>query len=209
MSKSEKFWDRAAKRFEGQMNEDDKAAIVTLDLTRKYLQSSDIVLDFACAAGKYALEIAPQVKEVWGIDISGEMINAAKRNATDRGIANVQFMQTEINDPRLDDETFNVVLAYNILHLVEEPPRVVAKIKELLRPNGIFISVTPCLGAGGSIQTAFIKLMSLLGFVPKIHSFKSNEVEGLITNAHFDHLETQILSDSIPNVFLVARRKTS
>jgi 2-polyprenyl-3-methyl-5-hydroxy-6-metoxy-1,4-benzoquinol methylase len=118
-------------------------------------------------------------------------------------------MQTEINDPRLDDETFNVVLAYNILHLVEEPPRVVAKIKELLRPNGIFISVTPCLGAGGSIQTAFIKLMSLLGFVPKIHSFKSNEVEGLITNAHFDHLETQILSDSIPNVFLVARRKTS
>jgi len=209
MSKSEKFWDRAAKRFEGQMNEDEKAAIATLDLTRKYLQSSDIVLDFACAAGKYALEIAPQVKEVWGIDISGEMINAAKRNATDRDIANVQFMQTEINDPRLEDETFDVVLAYNILHLVEDPPRVMAKIRELLRPKGIFISVTPCLGAGGSIQTAFIKLMSLLGFVPKIHSFKSNEVEEMITNAHFDLLETLVLSDEIPNVFLAARRKTS
>jgi 2-polyprenyl-3-methyl-5-hydroxy-6-metoxy-1,4-benzoquinol methylase len=163
MSKSEKFWDRAAKRFEGQMNADDKAAITTLDITRKYLQSSDIVLDFACAAGKYAFEIAPQVKEVWGIDISGEMIHAAKRNATDRGIANVQFMQTEINDPRLEDESFDVVLAYNILHLVEEPQRVVAKIKELLRPNGIFISVTPCLGAGGSIQTAFIKINELIG----------------------------------------------
>jgi len=209
MSKSEKFWDRAAKRFEGQMNEDDKSAIATLDLTLKYLQSSDIVLDFACAAGKYALEIAPQVKEVWGIDISGEMIHAANRNAKDRGITNVQFIQMKITDLRLEDESFDVVLAYNILHLVEEPQRVVAKIKELLRLDGIFISVTPCLGAGGSIQTAFIKLMSLLGFVPKIHSFKSNEVEGLIANAHFDLLETQVSSDSIPNVFLAARRETS
>jgi ubiquinone/menaquinone biosynthesis C-methylase UbiE len=207
MSKSEKFWDRAAKRFEGQVNEDDEAAINTLELTRKYLQSSDIVLDFACATGKYAFEVAPQVKEVWGIDISGEMINAAKRNAIGLGITNVQFMCGEISDSRLEDESFDVALAYNILHLVEEPPRVVEKFKLLLKPGGIFISVTPCLGAGGSIQSSFIKLMSLLGFVPKIHPFKSNEVEGLIINAHFDLLETQVLSDSIPNVFLAARKK--
>ena len=132
MSKSERFWDRAAKRFKGQVNEDDEAAITNLDHTRKYLQSNDIVLDFACATGKYSFEIAPQVKEVWGIDISTEMIAAAKRNAVERSVANVQFMQAEITDPRLEGESFNVILAYNILHLVEEPPQVVEKIKELL-----------------------------------------------------------------------------
>jgi len=208
MSKSEKFWDRAAKRFEGQVNEDDKAAIITLNLTHKYLQSSDIVLDFACATGKYAFELAPQVKEVWGIDISSVMINAAKQIAKDSGITNVHFMQVEIADLQLEDETFDVVLAYNILHLVEDPPQVLAKIKKLLKPGGIFISVTPCLGASRSLQTLLIKLMSFLGIVPRIHLFKPNEVEGLITNAHFDLLETQILLDSISNILLVARRKT-
>jgi 2-polyprenyl-3-methyl-5-hydroxy-6-metoxy-1,4-benzoquinol methylase len=143
MSKSERFWDRAAKRFEGRVNEDDEEAITTLEYTRKYLQSNDIVLDFACATGKYSLEIAPRVREVWGIDISAEMITAAKRNAVERSVDNVQFMQAEITDPRLEGESFDVILAYNILHLVGDPPQVVDKIKELLKPGGLFISGTP------------------------------------------------------------------
>jgi len=208
MNKSEKFWDRAAKRFEGQVNEGDKIAITTIKLSCKHLQSNDIVLDFACATGKYAFEIGPQMKEVWGIDISSEMIKAAKQNAKDSGITNVHFMQVEIADLQLEDETFDVVLAYNILHLVEDPPQVLAKIKKLLKPGGIFISVTPCLGTGRSFQTLLIELMSLLGAVPKIHLFKSTEVEALVTDAHFDLLETQILSDSISSTYLVARRKT-
>jgi 2-polyprenyl-3-methyl-5-hydroxy-6-metoxy-1,4-benzoquinol methylase len=208
MSKSERFWDRTAKGTEGQVNEDDEAAITTLDHTRKYLQSDDIALDFGCATGKYSFEIAPQVKQVWGIDISREMITAAKRNAVERSIANVQFMQAEITDPRLEAESFNVILAYNILHLVEKPQQVVEKIKELLKPGGTFISVTPCLGAGGSLLASLIRLLSLLGITPRVHSFRPNEVEALMTNAHFDLVETQTLSDSPSTIFLAARRHT-
>ena len=132
MSKSARFWDRTAKTLEGQVNEDDETAIITLDHTRKYLQSDDIVLDLACATGKYTFEVAPQVKQVWGIDFSTEMITAAKRNAVERSVANVQFMPAEITDPRLEGEFFNVILAYNILHLVEDPQPAVAGILEFL-----------------------------------------------------------------------------
>jgi 2-polyprenyl-3-methyl-5-hydroxy-6-metoxy-1,4-benzoquinol methylase len=194
-------------RFEGQLNEDDEAALTILDHTRKYLRSNDTVLDFGCATGKYAFEIAPQVKKVWGIDISSEMIVAARRNTVERGVANVQFMQAEITDSRLDGESFDVILAYSILHLVEDPPQVVERIKELLQPGGLFISVTPCLGAGGSLLASLIKFLSLLRITPKVHSFKPDKVETLITNAHFDLVETQTLSNSPSTIFVASRKK--
>ena len=115
-------------------------------------------------------------------------------------------MQAEITDPRLEAESFNVILAYSILHLVQDPQQVVERIKELLKPGGTFISVTPCLGAGGSLLASLIKLLGVLGITPRVHSFKSNEVETLITNAHFDLVETQTLSDSPSTIFLAARR---
>jgi len=207
MSKSERFWDRTAQRCASQVSEEDTEAITTLAHTRKYLHANDVVLDFGCATGKYAFEIAPLVKEVHGIDISGEMITAAKQNAVEGNVTNVQFMQAEITDPRLEDESFDVILAYNILHLVEDPPRVVEKIKELLKPGGVFISVTPCLGAGGSLLGVPIKLLSFLRIVPVVHSFKTNDVETLISNARFDLLEIQTLSGSPSNIFLAGRRK--
>jgi 2-polyprenyl-3-methyl-5-hydroxy-6-metoxy-1,4-benzoquinol methylase len=207
MSKSERFWDRTAKGCAGQVSEEDTEAITTLAHTRKYLHANDVVLDFGCATGKYAFEIAPSVKEVQGIDISGEMIAAAKRNAVEVNVVNVRFMQAEITDARLKDESFDVILAYNILHLVEDPPRVVEKIRELLKPGGVFISVTPCLGAGGSLLGALIKLLSFLRIVPGVHPFKPNDVETLISNARFDLLETQTLSGSTSNIFLAGRKK--
>jgi 2-polyprenyl-3-methyl-5-hydroxy-6-metoxy-1,4-benzoquinol methylase len=206
MRKSERFWDKAAKGFDDRVNEGDEAAIILIDHTGRYLQPNDTVLDYGCATGKYAFEIAPQVKEVWGIDISSEMITAAKRNAAVRNIANVRFMQAEITDSRLEDESFNIILAYNILHLVDHPPRVVERIKELLKPDGIFISVTPCLGAGGSLLVSLIKFVSFLGITPKVHSFKPDEVETLIADAHFEILDNQVLSDSTSNIFVAARR---
>ena len=122
-------------------------------------------------------------------------------------VSNVQFMQAEITDPQLEGESFDVILAYNILHLVEDPPRVVEKIKELLKPGGVFISVTPCLGAVGSLLSALIKLLSFLRIVPGVHSFKPNDVETLISNTRFDLIETQTLSGSTSNIFLAGRRK--
>jgi 2-polyprenyl-3-methyl-5-hydroxy-6-metoxy-1,4-benzoquinol methylase len=206
MSKPERFWDRTAKRYDRQINGEDDVAISTLDRTRKYLQSSDVVLDFACATGRYALEIAPEVEKVWGIDISTEMIKAAKRNAVESGITNVQFIRTGITDPRLEEESYTLVLAYNILHLVDDPIQVVVRIKQLLQPGGLFISVTPCLGSGRSVQAVVIKLSSMLGIVPEVHPFKPNEVQELICGAQFDLIETRMLIDQMPAVFIAARR---
>jgi ubiquinone/menaquinone biosynthesis C-methylase UbiE len=206
MSKSERFWDRSAKGFNGRVDADDQAAVATLECARKYLHRNDMVLDFGCAAGKYALEIAPSVEEVWGIDISTEMIKTAKRNAAGSDFSNVRFLRADITDLRLKAESFNIILAFNILHLVGDPVQTLTKIKDLLQPDGILLSVTPCLGIGSSLQELLIKCGSLLGIVPAVHAFKPNDVDELIREAQFETLESHIITDQFSVVFIAARR---
>jgi ubiquinone/menaquinone biosynthesis C-methylase UbiE len=206
MSNSERFWDRSAKRFNGRVDADDRVAVATLEYARKYLHRNDIVLDFGCAAGKYALEIASSVEEVWGIDISTEMIKAAKRNAAGSDFSNVRFLRADLSDHRLKAESFNIILAFSILHLVGDTVQTLTKIKDLLQPDGILLSVTPCLGTGSSIQKLLIKCGSLVGIVPEVHAFKPNEVEELICEAQFEMLESRIFTDQFSVVFIAARR---
>ena len=185
----------------------DDEAVFILDHTYKYLHSSDRVLDFACATGMYALEIASQVKDVWAIDFSGEMIKFAKNNAAKRGLTNVQFIQAEITDTQLKGLTFSAILAFNILHLVEDPLMTLSNIKDLLQPDGIFLSATPCLSKGGSLQELLIKCGSSLGIVPAVHNFNADELEALISDAQFDLIESYIFSDQMSTIFIASRKR--
>lgn len=87
---------------------------------QKYLKSRDIVLDFGCATGTKTLELASGVKEIRGIDISSKMIEAAKRNAAERRVVNVDFEKTTIFSELFEKESFDVILALNVLHLLED-----------------------------------------------------------------------------------------
>ena len=204
-----KFWDRTARRYDNQIDEEDDVAVFTLEHSRKYLQPNHVILDVGCATGRFAFAIAPGVEKVCGIDISSEMIHAAKGNAAESSMKNMQFMQADINDSRLNDESFDVVLGFNILHLLADPLQAAVRIKQLLKPGGHFISVTPCLGAARSLTTAAINITGLLGIVPKAHRFKPEDVESLIHEAHFELVETRIFEDQIPAIFIAARRCTS
>ena len=81
MNKSEKFWDKSAAKFDQAEKKDEKTNIMIIDRTRKYLQTSDTVLDFGCRTGLISNEIANKVKLIQTIDISSKMIEIAKNKA--------------------------------------------------------------------------------------------------------------------------------
>ncbi len=65
---------------------------LSLEITKKHLKYSDMVLDFACATGLYSIALAGNVKEIHGIDISSRMIETANRKAG----RNVNFSKATI-----------------------------------------------------------------------------------------------------------------
>lgn len=211
MNKTEKFWDSIAKNFDKSEKRFDQIHIKTIENTKKYLNDSDIVLDYGCGTGTKALELVEKVKIIQGIDISSKMIEAAKRKVDERKIENVEFSHATLFDTSYESESFDVVLAFNILHLLENSQRAIKKITELLKSGGLFIASTPCLKEKmkflNKVEFSFFLFLSKLGLIPKmLAKFKISELEDLITTENFQIIETEILFEGITSYFIAAKK---
>jgi 2-polyprenyl-3-methyl-5-hydroxy-6-metoxy-1,4-benzoquinol methylase len=204
MNKSEKFWDRMAKYLDRVERKDEATNIKIIEKTRNRLKISDNVLDYGCGTGTAAIEIAGSVETVNGIDISSKMIEAAKRKTVERKVKNIDFAQTTIFDEKFKTGSFDVILCFHLLHLVEDKPNVMRRIKELLKPGGLIISATPCIK--GTFLGVLLSLVSKIGLIPPITSFKISELEDLMSDGNFEIVETECLYKSGQLYFIVAKK---
>ncbi len=206
MNKSEKFWDKMAGQFDKRAKYFEQPPV---EKSKKYLNGSYIVLDYGCATGTVTSEISDSVKEIYGIDISSKMIDVAKRKANEHKNKNTYFAQSTIFDERFKRESFDVILAFHILHFPEDTQKVMQRINELLKPGGLIISVTACMGEKTFInilQFLFFSPLIKLGIIPYMRFFKMSELEDSITNANFQIVEAENLNHSPTNYFIVAKK---
>ena len=169
------------------------------------------MLDYGCGTGTTSCELAGQVKEIHAIDISSKMIEAAKEKATVSNIENIVFSQADIFDERYKEESFDAILAFNMLHTVPNPQIAISKIYELLKPEGVFISVTPCLGGKMSflvnLQIQLVRLLCAVGIIPiPIRRLKSSELDDLIANGNFQSVETEEIYKGASSYFIAAKK---
>jgi len=205
MNKSEKFWDKSAYKFDQQGKKDEQAYIKIIERTKKYLKTSDTVLDFGCGTGLISNEIADNVKLIHAIDISSKMIEIAKNKAENRKIQNIDYTYSTIFDERYKSGSFDVILAFYILHLVENNQKTIQRINDLLKQGGLIISVTPCIAEKIFLNIS-LSLLSKIGLIPDIKSFKANELEDSIANGNFETIENECLHQGIPQYFIVAKK---
>jgi SAM-dependent methyltransferase len=204
------FWDAAAKRFDQQEARYPQMHIKILDNTKRYLSASDLVLDYGCATGEKALELAGHVKKIQGIDISSKMVAAASMNAVERKIQNVDFTQATIFDKRFEQESFDAILAFGILHLLKDLPQAIQRIYDLLKPGGRLISSIACMGDNESIPTWINRLLFIpgrIGLLPTLRFLKIPELEEAITRTSFQIIETETFPFSPTNnpTYIVGR----
>ena len=210
MNKAEKFWDGSANKFDKRAERFEENMVKTIKNARKHLKDSDRVLDYGCATGTITYEIADNVKEILGIDLSSKMIDIAKSKADQSKNEKIDFTQATIFDQRLSEKYFDAILASDIIHLVEDVQKVVQRLNELLKPGGLLISSTPCLGEKKTFKGHFlfflIFTLSKVGIVPSISFFKIPDLEHLITSENFKIIETESLSHSPEEYFIVAKK---
>lgn len=208
--KPEKMWNQLAKNWDTpgvSLGEND---LKIIERAKKYFNASSLVLDYGCATGSIALEIADTAKEVRGIDISSNMVEIAKRKADERGIKNIAFTKATIFDESLGKESFDVILSLGILHLVEDSAQVMDRVNQLLKSGGVFISATPCLGEKAFVSVLMnipIFVLSKLGLIPSINFFSGSRLAATITNTGFEIIEQEDLSiRPLRECFIVARK---
>jgi ubiquinone/menaquinone biosynthesis C-methylase UbiE len=93
------------------------------------------VLDAGCGDGAYALAAAERGALVTGVDLSDDMLAAARARSAARGIA-VDWRQADAMALPFADASFDLAIAITLLCLVPEPRGVVRELSRLLVPGG-------------------------------------------------------------------------
>ncbi len=201
-----RFWDKRADRYSRRPVRDMENYNRTLDCARKHLSAGDTVLEVGCGTGTTALLLASSVKHTTASDISCRMIEIAREKAAAQGTENVRFEHGTLFDKTLGKGSFDVVMAFNFLHLLEDIHGAARRIYELLRPGGLFISKTVCLAEQSRLWSPLLAVLKPLRVAPYVRCLTVDELEGLITGAGFEILETGCYPPSPPSRFVVARK---
>jgi arsenite methyltransferase len=103
------------------------------------LHPGDTVLDLGSGGGIDVLLSAKRVGptgHVYGLDMTPEMNDLARRNATEAGATNVEFLEGQIEHVPLPDESVDVIISNCVINLSPDKPAVFAEMHRVLRPGG-------------------------------------------------------------------------
>jgi arsenite methyltransferase len=98
-----------------------------------------VVLDLGCGAGTDLL-IAAQMTgpggRVVGVDMTASMLDLARANADEMGLANVELHEALIESVPVEDASVDVVISNGVIDLVPDKDAVLDEIDRVLRPGG-------------------------------------------------------------------------
>lgn len=200
-----RFWNKIALRYSKTPIKHEADYQKKLEITRQYLRPNMSLLEFGCGTGSTALVHAPYVDHITAIDFSARMIEIAQRKADAGNVPNVTFRQSGIEEFDAPGEAYDVILGLSILHLLENRQAVIAKVHDLLKPGGIFVSSTACIADIMPLIKYIAPAGRMLRLLPFIDIFTLGELVEDIKSAGFD-IEVQWQPDRKKAVFIVARK---
>ncbi len=205
-----RFWDRSSRKYARSTIADPNGYERTLERARAYLQPEDSVLELGCGTGTTALRLADGVRSYLATDISGGMIAIANEKLAVESIPALSFRTATAEELVREESRFDAVLGFNYLHLVRDVPGTLRSIHVLLKPGGLFISKTPCLGdMNPLIRLLLLPAMRAIGKAPHVSSLGASALEQLIAGVGFDVLvrESHASKGKDQRPYIVARKR--
>lgn len=212
MVAAEKFWNGIADKYSGLAIPDPEAYEATLARVRPWLNTTDSLLELGCGTGTTALKLAGCVGRITASDIASEMVRIGADKARDAGVETIEFARGGIADMAARGEQYDVVTAFNLLHLLDDLPGALADIHAMVRPGGLFISKTFCRPGPGQSSLQYramrilVPVMQLVGKAPFVAFMPIPELEAAIRAAGFEVLETGNYPERPPRRLIVARK---
>lgn len=154
------FWDRNALRYDRFMRKD-RAAYEALYALIRPVVKGKTVLELATGTGMIAKHIVSEAKHIEATDASAEMIAEAKR---ENRRTKLYFSVQDMFHLPYADQSFDVVIVSNALHVVAQPEKALAEIRRVLKDDGVLIAPTFTHGDNMLYGRARALCMKLAGF---------------------------------------------
>jgi ubiquinone/menaquinone biosynthesis C-methylase UbiE len=139
------------------------------------LQDGTKLLDVGCGTGSLLKELSRSGKELnlYGIDLSPEMINAARVKLKDE--KRVELYEKSAADLPFESNYFDYVVCMNSLHHHADPKQSLTEMTRVLKPSGVMILMD------GFVDSAMRKVISRAANVLRnegeVQRFKREELQ--------------------------------
>lgn len=193
MQEHKDFWDRNAGRYDRFMRKDRAAYDEMHELIRPVVKAKT-VLELATGTGMIAKNIVNAAAHIEATDASAEMIAEAKR---DNHSTKLHFSVQDMFRLPYTEESFDVVIVSNALHIVPQPEKALAEIHRVLKDDGVLIA--PTFTHAGNSFSGKVKafFMKLAGF-PLHSKWTSHEYLAFLRENGWTVQKSTVLKASFP-----------
>lgn len=106
----------------------------------KHVSETDVVLECACGTGLLTVPMAKKCKKLIATDYSVGMLKQTKKKV--ENYTNTQLKRVSILELPFKENIFDVVVAANVIHLLDKPDKALDEMKRVCKPNGKIIIPT-------------------------------------------------------------------
>lgn len=110
---------------------------IFLEQLLKYANKNKVALDIGCADGRFTLKVAKHFKQILAIDISSQMLKAAKRFQTEQKASNVVFREADAEKLPFQDKRFDIIYS-------RRGPSPYTEIDRVIKTGGHYLEI--CIG---------------------------------------------------------------
>ena len=193
MRNSQNFWDKNAGRYDRFMRKDAAAYEQMYELLRPVVRQKT-VLELATGTGLIAKHIVRYADHIEATDASQEMIEQAKQGVKS---AKLYFSVQDMFHLPYADQSFDVVIVVNALHIVPEPEKALSEIRRVLKDDGVLVAPTFTHADNAFFGKVKAFFMRLAGF-PLHSKWTSHEYLAFLRENGWTVQKSTVLKASFP-----------
>ena len=135
------FWDKVAGVYDvfGKIINGKVNSTVTLFISKR-IDMTDDVLECACGTGYMSAQLAEKCRSLTATDFSDGMVKQTLKRCY--MLPNVTVKKADITALEFEDNSFDVVIAANVIHLLDDPDKALSEIQRVCREGGSLIIPT-------------------------------------------------------------------
>lgn len=195
------FWDRFAGLYDIGQSINGKVQRRMAEQATELIPEGARVLDTAAGTGVLTMAAAPKAAEIVCTDLSLPMLSQARAKAQKNGFANIRFEARNIFDLIDEDETYDIVMAGNVLHLLSDPQAAVKELARVTKWGGLLILPTYT----NIRDSAAIKLYKKLGFEQE-QNFTPTSYRAMLEDCKVGRVKAKLIEGMVPCCFAVIKK---
>ncbi|MBR4273465.1 MAG: methyltransferase domain-containing protein [Bacteroidales bacterium] len=197
------FWNRISgiydfveNTFNGKVNRD------IAQYVANQIDVNDNVLECACGTGMFSLPIAKRCNRLTATDFADKMLRQAQNKCKD--LPNICFELADITRLNYKDESFDKVVAANVIHLLDNPAAAMSELMRVCKKGGVVIIPT-YINESTKSASAAAKFFNILGANFK-HEFSAATYQDFFKEMGYNVSEYYVADGRMPCCAAIIRK---